>query len=143
MSALGLALNLTGIGKWMDAVGIGSIVTESTGFLAQPVSAMMIFSVGYSFSLAKGSRSAIFRIAIVHFVLFAVIGGILQLLLFLLPNVDTLTRWSILMYSTLPASYLAPTLGRTEEDYTMASGVCSLLTIVTMVIFCVIAVCAA
>ena len=60
----------------------------------------------------------------------------IQLALFLIPNVDSLTRWSILMYSTLPASYLAPTLGRTEEDFTVASVVCSILTIVSLAVFC-------
>ena len=139
MSMLGLALNLTGIGRWLDSVGIGGIITESTAFLGQPISAMMIFSVGYNFSLSKGSRAAIFRVSLIHFVYYAVAGVIIQLGLFLLPNVDALTRWAILMYSTLPASYLAPSLGRSEEDYTMASGVCSLLTIVSLAVFCVIA----
>jgi hypothetical protein len=43
------------------------------------------------------------------------------------------------MYSTLPASYLAPTLGRSEEDSTMASGVCSVLTVSSLIVFCVMA----
>jgi hypothetical protein len=44
------------------------------------------------------------------------------------------------MYSTLPASYLAPSLGRSEDDYAVASGVCSILTLVSLAVFCVIAV---
>ena len=57
----------------------------------------------------------------------------------LIPGVDALTRWAMLLYCTLPASYLAPTLGRSEEDYTMASGVCSILTVVSLAVFCVMA----
>lgn len=140
MSLLGLALNLTGIGGWMDSVGIGGIITESTSFLAQPVSAMMIFSVGYNFSLAKGNRGDIFRISLIHFAMFAVFGVLIQLGLSLLPNIDSLTRWATLLYCTLPASYLAPSLGRSEEDYTVASGVCSILTVVSLMVFCVMAV---
>lgn len=140
MSIAGLALNLSGIGGWLDSVGIGGVITESTSFLTQPVSAMMIFSVGYNFSLAKGNRSAIFRISAIHFVMFAVFGVLIQLALSLLPNIDPLTRWATLLYCTLPASYLAPTLGRTEEDKTVASGVCSILTVVSLAIFCVMAV---
>ena len=139
MSMLGLALNLSGAGKWLDSIGIGGIITESTGFLAQPVSAMMIFSVGYNFSLSKGSRATIFRVSLIHFIYFAAAGVLVQLGLFLIPNVDPLTRWSVLMYSTLPASYLAPTLGRSEEDSTMASGVCSVLTVSSLIVFCVMA----
>lgn len=139
MSLLGLALNLTGIGQWMDEIGIGAIITESTGFLSQPISAMMIFSVGYNFSLAGGSRKTIFRICVRHFVQFLLIGLVIQLGLFLIPNVDPLTRWAVLIFSTLPASYLAPSLGRTEEDFTVASGVCSVLTVVSLMIFCAVA----
>lgn len=139
MSMLGLGLNLTGVGAWLDAVGIGGIITESTGFLAQPISAMMIFSVGYNFSLAKGNRTDIFKISTIHFVMFAVYGILIQLALFLIPDVDAITRWVLLMYCTLPASYLAPGLGRSQEDYTVASGVCSVLTVVSLLVFCFIA----
>ena len=139
MSLLGLALNLTGISRWMDSVGFRDVITESTGFLAQPVSAMMLFSVGYNFSLDKGNRAVIFRISLIHFILFILFGLLMQLGLFLIPNVDPETRWAVLIYSTLPASYLAPNLGRSKEDFTVASGVCSVLTAVSMIVFCFIA----
>jgi len=140
MSVLGLGLNLSGIGSWMDSVGIGGIVTESTSFLTQPVSALMIFSVGYNFSLSKGNRAVIFKISAIHFAMLCAFCGIIQLALFLLPGVDVLTRWALFLYCMLPGSYLAPTLGRTEEDFTMASGVCSVLTVVSLLIFCGMAV---
>lgn len=139
MSVLGLSLNLTGIGDWLNSVGIGPVITESTSFLAQPVSAMMIFSVGYNFSLTKGNRGTIFKIAGIHFAYFAICCVIIQGILFLIPDMDALTRWAILMYCTLPASYLSPSLGRSEEDYTMSSGVCSVLTVVSLLVFCIIA----
>ena len=139
MSMLGLALNLSGIGGWMESIGIRGIFTESAAFLTQPVSSLMIFSVGYNFSLAKGSREAIFKISAIHFVMYAVFCGIIQAALCLVPGVDALTRWAILLYCALPASYLAPGLGRSKEDYTVASGVCSVLTVTCLIVFCVIA----
>lgn len=139
MAVAALVLNLSGAGAWLDGVGIGGILTESTSFLTQPVSALMIFSVGYNFSLEKGNRGVIFKIATIHFVMFAVFGVLIQLGLSLIPNVDPLTRWATLLYCTLPASYVAPTLGRTEEDKTVASGVCSILTVVSLAIFCIMA----
>ena len=139
MCLLGLFLNLTGIGGWMTAVGIGEILTECTSFLSQSISAMMIFSVGYNFSLSGENRRDIFRVAGIHFVYFAAACAVIQGLLFLIPGVDVLTRWAVLLYCTLPASYLAPGLGRSEGDYTLASGVCSVLTVVTLAVFCVMA----
>ena len=54
MSLLGLALNLSGVGRLLDDIGIGSILTGCTAFLAQPVSAVMIFSRS-----SEVSRSAV------------------------------------------------------------------------------------
>ena len=139
MSVLGLALNFSGIAAWLGKLGVVGILTESTNFLAQPVSAIMIFCVGYNLSLAKGSRKTIFQISALHLAWTVAFGLVIQLILMLIPNVDTMTRWAVLMFSTLPASYLSPSLGRSEDDFTMASGVCSILTLVSLAIFCVIA----
>lgn len=140
LSAIGLILNLSGIATWLDVYGITGIITETTSFLAQPVSALMIFCVGYNFSMAKGHRKAIFQVSALHLAWTAGFGILIQLFLLLLPNVDPLTRWSVLLYTTLPTSYMAPSLGRSQEDYALASGVCSILTVVSLTVFCVMAV---
>ena len=72
MSLLGLALNLTGAMRVLNEIGMGGIITEVTGFLAQPVSAVILFCVGYNFSLGKGNRRHVFEICGLHFVIFAV-----------------------------------------------------------------------
>lgn len=137
MSFLGLALNFSGIGGWMETVGILGILTETTNFLSQPVSALMIFSVGYNFSLSAGNRSAIVKISAIHFLYYGIVCLIAQAALFLVPNVDSLTRWAIFLYCMLPGSYLSPSLGRSEEEYQFSSGVCSVLTLVCLAVVCV------
>lgn len=143
MSVVGLALNLSGAAAWLDELGLSAVITETTGFLSQPVSAAMLFSVGYNFSIRQGNRSTIFRLAGFHFGLYLVFCGIMQAILFLMPSVEPETRWAILLYGILPSSYLTPTLGRTEEEYTVASGVCSILTVVALLAFCGMAIAAA
>lgn len=137
MSFLGLALNISGIGSWMEDIGIRGILTETTNFLSQPVSALMIFSVGYNFSISAGNRKDILKISAIHFTYYAVVCLIAQAVLFLIPNVDSLTRWAIFLYCMLPGSYLTPSLGRNEEEYQFSSGVCSVLTLVCLAIVCV------
>ena len=139
MALLGLALNLTGAAAALDRAGALGILTAVTGFLAQPVSAMMLFSVGYSFALGTGARQAVFRIAAIHFALFGAFCLVMQGALCLVPSTDALTRWAVLLYCFLPGSYIAPGLGRTGEDAAVASGVCSLLTVTGLLVFCVIA----
>ena len=139
MAALGLSLNFSGLAVRMEEAGILGILTESTSFLTQPISVLMIFSVGYNFSLERESRGPVLRIAALRFGICAAFGVLIQLVLCLIPGVDNLTRITMLMYCTLPTSYLAPGLGRSQKDYTVASGVCSILTAVSLVIFCGIA----
>lgn len=139
MSLLGLALNLSGGAAWLNGIGLGGILTQTTGFLAEPVSAVMLFSVGYNFSMEKGNREVIFKLSIRHFVQFALYGAVMLGVLNLMGTVEAETVWAVVLFAVLPASYIAPTLGRTEEDNTVASGVCSILTVVCLVVFCVIA----
>ena len=56
MSILGMTLNLTGAIDVLNQIGIGSNITGATGFIAQPSSAVILFCVGYNFSLEKGNR---------------------------------------------------------------------------------------
>ena len=139
MSLLGFALGLSGLMARLDAVGVGGIIRETTGFLAQPVSAAMLFSIGFNFSLSSDNRNEIFKIAGIGFLFSAAACLVMQGVLFLVPNVDALTRWVVLLYCTLPASYLAPSLSRNNKESVLTSGVCSLLTVVTLISFCVIA----
>ena len=139
MSLLGFALGLSGLMARLDAVGVGGIIRETTGFLAQPVSAAMLFSIGFNFSLSSENRNEIFKIAGIGFLFSAAACLVMQGVLFLVPNVDTLTRWVVLLYCTLPASYLAPSLSRNNKESVLTSGVCSLLTVVTLISFCLIA----
>ena len=121
----------------MEQVGIRGILTDTTTFLSQPVSALMIFSVGFNFSLSSSSRSAITKISVIHFAYYAVVCLIAQAALFLIQDVDMLTRLAIFLYCMLPGSYLSPSLGRSEEEYQVSSGVCSILTLVCLAIVCV------
>lgn len=139
LSILGLTLNLTGIWNWLETVGIGGIVMETVSFLTQPVSAVMLFCVGFNFSLGKDNRGEILKISALHFAVFAGIGLTIQAILSLIPGVDALSRWAMLLYGLLPASYLTPGLGRNKEDFTVSSGVCSVLTVVCLAAFCIMA----
>lgn len=139
LSALGVVLNLAGVWKCLQALGAGAVVTETFGFLSQPVSMVMLFCVGYYFSLNRESFGPVMKVSAVHFGYYALVGILLQIVLKLLPGVDSLTRWAMLFYCLLPTSYLAPGLGRNEQDYTTASGVCSVLTLVCLAAFACLA----
>ncbi len=136
----GLFLNLSGAMEWMNELGFGAIVTETTSFLAQPVSAAMLFSVGYSFSLDKENRQKIFHLSALHFGFYGAFGALAVLVLATVAHADNHTIWAAILYWTLPASYLSPSLARKEEEAAIAAGVCSLLTVISLIIFCLAAI---
>lgn len=140
MSVLGFALGLSGAADWLNTIGIGPILTGTTSFLAQPVSAAILFTIGYNFSLKGEVRGRVLKIAGICLAFSAVACLIMQGILCLVPNVDAATRWVVLLYCALPASFLAPGLAKNKDESAVASGVCSLLTVVTLIVFCLIAV---
>lgn len=139
MSLLGLVLNVSGIAGFLDNCGVLPMITQTTTFLGEPVSALMIFSVGYNFTMDKQYRKTIFQISGLHLALFSLFCLVFQGCLCLVPDVDVRTRWALVLYCYLPASFLAPGLGRGKADAAIASGVCSLLTLVGIGVFCIIA----
>ncbi len=140
MSILGLALNLTGAIDVLNTVGVGGVITEVTGFLSGPVSAVILFCVGYNFTMKKENMKDVLEICGWHFVVFALICGIIQAVFFFVPSVDIQTRWAVLLYCALPGSYLTASLGKTSEDSAVAASVCSVLTLMCLAIFCVMTV---
>ena len=140
MSILGMILNMTGAIDVLNTIGIGGIITEVTGFIAQPISAVILFCVGYNFSLGKENYKHVFEICGWHLAFCALFCVIIQAVLCIDPSVDAATRWAVLLYCALPGSYLAAGLGKTKEESTLAASVCSILTVICLIIFSVIAV---
>lgn len=140
MSILGMILNMTGAIDVLNTIGIGGIITEVTEFIAQPISAVILFCVGYNFSLGKENYKHVFEICGWHLAFCALFCVIIQAVLCIDPSVDAATRWAVLLYCALPGSYLAAGLGKTKEESTLAASVCSILTVICLIIFSVIAV---
>ncbi len=135
----GLILNFTGAMEYLNALGCGQILTETTGFLAQPVSAAMLFCVGFNFSL-KGNRKAIIKLSAIHFGFFCLFGVLMLLCLSMTGQVNPYAMWAAILYCTLPSSYLSPGFARSEEEASVSAAVCSILTVVSLGVFCIAAV---
>ena len=143
LGVLGMVLNVTGVWSAVEIAGFSGIVLDSISFLSEPVSAVMLFCVGYNFTLNKESCGEVLGLSAIHVGYFALAGVAVQGLLCFVPGVDAMTRWAAALYFLLPASYLTPGMGREQKDYKVASGVCSVTTILTLAVFCVFAALAA
>ena len=140
MSALGLILNVSGLADMLEESGWRAVISETAGFIAQPVSASMLFSVGYNFSVSRDNRAVIFRLSAMNIALYSALCALMQGLMLLMGGVSPLTRWAVLLFGVLCPSFLTISLGKTEEERTIASGVCSILTLFTLAVLCVMTV---
>lgn len=138
-SLAGLALNLLGIRAILEQIGVLQVITACTAFVGEPISALMLFCVGFNFSFTKEDRAAIFKVSGAHLGLHLLFALAAQLLLCLFPSVDPMTRWVMLLYFTLPGSYLSPALGKSKKDQVVISSACSLLTLFSILVFTIIA----
>lgn len=135
--AAGIVLNLSGGGAWLEDVGVAPVLTATADFIAAPVSAIILFSIGYNFSLSREGLGPILRVCGLHLAVCAALFLIAEGGLFLVPGAAAETRWAVGLFCLLPCGYIAPGLGRSQEEYTLASGACSLTTVVTLAGFLV------
>ena len=140
MGVLGFVLGLSGGMAVLDGWGVGLVIRDVTSFMAAPVSAAMLFSIGYNFQLSGGEKGRVFGLCLVYLAGSAVIFAVMEGVLLLMKDVPLHTHMAVLLYCLLPGSYLSPGLGRTEREHRILSCVCSMLTVVTLVGFCIMAV---
>jgi len=139
-SLLGVIMNLSGGMRLLESIGLDTVLTKTTSFMAAPVSAVIVFTIGYTFELSGEDLRAELRTCASRVILFSLFCLILQGALFLVPNVAPETRWAVLLYYMLPAPYPMSALGKTDSEQRFGSGVCSLGTVITLMVFCVMAV---
>ena len=137
---LGIAMNLSGAKAWLDGVGAGAVLTETVSFLGTPISAVILVTIGYNFSLSRENLRQAAVLTAVHLAVFGAICAVIQACLCLLPQTPLETRLAVLLYCMLPVSFLAPGMGRSREECALVSCACSLSTLVTMAVFCAMVV---
>lgn len=137
---LGLAFNFSGLGRMLEPSGALAVITSVTEAVAAPVSTLLLLCVGYEFSVSPGNRRDVLTMAAGHVAIRALFCGIIQLVLLQIPGMAMETRWAVALFSFLPPSFLAISLGRTDRENGFAASVCSLCTFVTITVYCMIAI---
>jgi len=139
-SLLGVIMNLSGGMRLLESIGLDTVLTKATSFMAAPVSAVIVFVIGYTVDFSGEDLRAELRVCAVRFFLFALFCLLLQGALLLVPDVVPETRWAVLLYYMLPAPYPMPALGKNDSEQSFGSGVCSIGTVITLAVFCVMTV---
>ncbi len=136
----GLGLNFLGVPALLEPSGVWEIVASVLDAIAAPVSTLMLLSVGYEFGLTAENRRDVLTMSGYYLLGRALFCLAVQGILCLLPGVSPVTRWTVLLFSFLPPSFLSIHLGKNQKDNTFAANNCSICTFATLLVFCIIAI---
>jgi predicted permease len=137
---VGILLNLTGLGRLISATEFGFLLDSVVSFFTAPISFLILLVVGYGLEFSIASvKKALSTVVIRMFVL----SGLCVLALFVITRVVSIndyTLYAIVLLFSLPPVFLLPVFANNVEETRYTSTVISFYTIVSVLIFVVIAV---
>ena len=136
----GVLLGATGLWGAMSGHFIGSAIAAVGDFLSGPTACAILFVVGYNIEFSRGSLVGAVRAAGVRLLFCAAFCVLCVLFLTWTVGMTDLLRWALILLFTLPGPYVLPVFARGEADARYASSCLSLYTLLSVAMFCVIAV---
>ncbi len=135
----GVLMGATGAFKALESAGAGGVVSAAASFVAQPTGAVILLAVGYDLALRKVNWRNTLRIAGLRLA----VSGVLMLAMLavsrLLMHGDAHMQTAILLMFLLPPPYVLPIFASDPADRADISSALSLLTLVTVTAFALMA----
>lgn len=136
----GVLLGATGLWSAMQGNFLGAAVGAVADFLSGPTACAILFVVGYNIEFSRASLRGAVRAAGIRLALCAAFCVLCVLLLTWTVGMTDLLRWALILLFSLPGPYVLPVFARSEADTRYASSCLSLYTLLSVAMFCVIAV---
>ena len=135
----GVVLGATGIYGAMSSVGVSGILDSLTSFISAPTGMIILMAVGYDLDLKEIKWKETGRFIVLRLASMAVLLTVLLTVnRFLLGN--TIHPGAAVLLFLLPPPYVLPIFSDEEDQRARLSSAISALTLVTMVLFAVMAV---
>ena len=136
---VGVLLGATGIYGAMGRIGVSGILDSLTGFISAPTGMIILLAVGYDLDLKQIRWKQTGRFIVLRLVSMAVLLAILLVVNKLLLGGIIHVGAAILLF-LLPPPYVLPIFSDDESQRATLSSAISALTLVTMILFAVMAV---
>ena len=135
----GVALGASGLYGAMASVGVSGILDSLTGFISAPTGMIILMAVGYDLDLTQIKWKETGRFIALRLVSMAVLLAILLVInRFLLGGI--IHPGAAILLFLLPPPYVLPIFSDEEDQRARLSSAISALTLVTMVLFALMAV---
>ena len=132
---LGIVLGITGVGRWVQSVPAGQIITETISFISAPVSGLILVIVGYELSFRRELLRPVLITVCLRLLVMAAILGLDYLIVFSLIPFDRQLFVALMLAWSLPAPFIIPLYADLGQDSEYISTVLSAETIVSIVLF--------
>lgn len=132
---LGVAVGVSGVAGMVQSSSFSGVYTSLVDFLTTPVSALVLFCVGYEcrlhVSILQPARKAIlFRVLTA-----AVVCGMSYRVIFAFLAYDSTLAMALVLFFALPASMIVPMFTKRDADNQYTSTTLSLYLFITMLVF--------
>lgn len=137
---LGIVLGAVGVYRAIAPLAVGSVLMALIDFVTAPTSALILLVVGYQLRV---SRKLIRPVAVtlgLRLAVMAVVMGLVSLILFAVIPYDKTLMIALMLQYTLPAPFIIPLFADLGDDGEYVSTTLSLGTVVTVVLFPLVAV---
>ena len=136
----GLFFGVTGLYRALQPSGIAGVIDATADFIASPTSALILLAIGYDLDPAGIQWRKIGKLMGLRLGISAVLLGAVVLVDHLLLGHMMHTGALLLMF-VLPPPYVLPVFADVEEERSDISSALSSLTLVSIVLFAVLAAC--
>ena len=112
-----MILNITGVGRWIDASEAGTVINSVFDFLGQAVSVLILLALGYGFVFSKNNISDIVKTVILRAAIYFITGLILAAVsVRFFPN-DPLYKYAAILIAFMPPSFAFPSLIKDSGEF--------------------------
>lgn len=137
---LGILLGATGVGKLVLGSSLGGTVTSLISMITAPTSAIVLITVGYELNLEKDLLKPVIKSTLVRLVLMIAACVVSALVIFAIVPFDKNLLIALMILFSLPAPFIIPLFADVKEDGKYISTSLSVYTMVTIVLYAMIAV---
>jgi len=136
---LGIVLGALGVHKAIAPTGFGTILSELIGFITAPTSALILLVVGYQLEFSRKLMKPVMTTLGLRLAVMAGIFGVVSAILFAIIPYDKMLMIALMLQYTLPAPFIIPLFAELGDDGEYVSTALSVGTLVTVVLFPLVA----
>ena len=132
---LGVVLGAAGVGQKALDSAAGKLIGDTIGFIAAPVSGLILIIVGYELSFKKALLRPVVVTVALRLAVTAALLGLGSLIIFAVIPFDKQLFTALMLAWSLPAPFIIPLYADLKEDGEYVSTCLSAMTVVSILMF--------